>query len=167
MFSRWFKWFSTERRLRLKDEELPSASPPPAAPPCLLSHTLTSVAIVEDNAPLRSIIRRILDTESDLYVIGEASDGLAGRELLRNTHPAVLVTDLVLPGLSGAELIRFAREEFPEIAIVAVSIHAEDPYLRSALDNGAMAFVHKSCLHDHLAEAVRSAVLGKQYLSLP
>ena len=160
-----FKWLSAGRETPPGGEQ-----PPPFAPTALAgrvtSHTLASVAIVEDYLPLRGIIRRILESESDLYVTGEANDGLAGRELLRKTQPTVLVTDLVLPGLSGVELIRFAREHFPEIAIVAVSIRAEDPYVRSALDNGALAFVHKSCLHDHLALAVRSVLIGKQYLRL-
>jgi two-component system, NarL family, invasion response regulator UvrY len=143
---------------------------PPQAPAASResrSHTLTSVVLVEDNARLRSVIRQILQKESDLYIAGDAEDALTGLEVLRKARPDVLVTDLLLPGLSGMELIRLVRDQLPGIAIVAISIHLEDPYVRGAFEKGATAFVHKTCLHEHLAEAIRSALIGKRFLKLP
>ncbi len=123
--------------------------------------------IVEDCAPLRGIIRRILEAEKDLHVIGEAADGQLGCQMLQHVQPNVLVTDLLLPACSGSELIRYARDRFPKIAIVAVSIERDEPYIQSAFENGALGFVHKSHLHEHLAEAVRSVTGGERFLRLP
>lgn len=130
------------------------------------SRKQTSIVLVEDNIQLSVIIKRILEKEFEFNVVAEANDGRIAHDLLVKFQSAVLVIDMELPGLSGIELIGYACEHFPAIAIVAVSIHREDPYVRRALDRGAKAFVHKSCLHDHLAAAVRSALAEKLFIRL-
>lgn len=167
MFSHWFKWLGARNGKAPHRVILPGHAPILEPAPLPDSFTITSVSIVEDYPPLRTMIRRILDTQPDLHVVGEAADGLRGCELLERRQPDVLVTDLLLPAMSGCALIRHTRAHFPEIAIVAVSIERDDPYIQGAFDSGALAFVHKSCLHDHLADAVRSAVIGKKFLRLP
>jgi CheY-like chemotaxis protein len=106
-----------------------------------------TVAVVDDNEDTRLIVRALLRPVKDLMTfVGEAPDGEAGLELVRREHPDVVITDLVMPRLDGAELTRRIRQELPQTKIILMSSYIEDAYRLMASDSGADAFVNKQVL---------------------
>ncbi len=114
---------------------------------------------------MRGHLKRLLTEEVDFSVIAEAGDGNVGLRLVEQLHPDVLVTDLMMPGTPGLQVILQIHRERPETAIVVVTIHAEGPYVKEAFLNGARAFVLKDKLNHELIPAVRTAVAGRSYIS--
>jgi CheY-like chemotaxis protein len=106
-----------------------------------------TVAVVDDNEDTRLIVRALLRPVRDLMTfVGEAPDGEAGLELVRREHPDVVITDLVMPRLDGAELTRRIRQELPQTKIILMSSYIEDAYRLMASESGADAFVNKQVL---------------------
>jgi len=121
----------------------------------------TRVVIVEDHALTREGMKTALIDAFD--VVGEASDGIAGLELIERTAPDVAVIDLGLPGLDGVALTRAVREKKPNVRVVIVTmIDVEDEVL-AALAAGADAYCLKSSPIQTLIDAVRIASEGGAY----
>ena len=92
---------------------------------------------------MRRELRRLLEREVDLEVVGEAVSAEEALTLLQTLKPHLLLVDLSLPGMSGLELIRQLQQERPELRYVVVSGHAGERYRQAALAAGARAFVSK------------------------
>ena len=119
---------------------------------------LTTV-IIDDDLDYRLVIRALLRPLSDaIVVIGEAADGLSGLALVRRERPDIVITDLVMPGLTGVDLTRQIRQELPQIQVILVSSYTEDAYRMMASDSGADAFVSKQVLTSSLGPAIRDLI---------
>jgi DNA-binding NarL/FixJ family response regulator len=81
--------------------------------------------------------------------------------------PDVLVLDLMMPGLSGMEVLRILRERSPRTRIVILSMYSSSAFVAQALQNGAIGYVLKGCTEENLVRAVREAAAGRRYLSPP
>lgn len=115
-----------------------------------------TVVVVDDDADYRMIIRFLLNgTPDGIRLVGEAADGNEGLALVRREEPDVLVTDLVMPGLNGAQLARQVREERPATKIILMSSYTDDAYRMMASDSGADVFIHKSVINSSLVPAIR------------
>jgi DNA-binding NarL/FixJ family response regulator len=123
------------------------------------------ILIADDHQMVRLGLRAMLETEPRCEVVGEASTGDAAVALAAQLRPDVLVTDMVMPGLAGLDVIRQARQAAPGLAVLVYSMHAEERYVREALRAGATAYVLKESPADELVEAVRHAAAGQRYLS--
>ncbi|HTO04394.1 MAG TPA: response regulator transcription factor [Opitutus sp.] len=119
----------------------------------------------DDHLVVRQQLKRLLAKEPGWQVIGEADDGIEAVRLVSALKPDVVVTDLALPGLHGLEVIQRVHRQSSSIRIVVVSIHADEQYVRQALSNGAMAFVSKDEVGQHLLPAIRATLAGKRYPS--
>lgn len=126
---------------------------------------MIKIIIVDDHLVVRQQLKRLLATEPDWQVSGEADDGLKAVRLAAELKPDVVVTDLALPGLHGLEVIVRIHRQSSAIRIVVVSIHADEQYVRQALLNGALGFVGKDELGRHLLPAIRATLVGRRYLS--
>ena len=82
-------------------------------------------------------------------------------------QPDVLVLDLMMPGLSGLEVLRIIRERVPETRVVVLSMHSNKAFVAEALKIGATGYVLKGCTEENLIYAVRDAAAGKRFLSPP
>ena len=109
----------------------------------------------------------MLEGEPDLDVVGEVRDGLEVLPAVERLRPDVLVLDLMMPGLSGLEVLRLARKRYPKLRLVVVSMHANEAYVLEALRNGAAAYVLKGSGASEVREAVRAVLAGRRYLSPP
>ena len=119
---------------------------------------LTTV-IIDDDFDYRLVIRALLRPLSDaIVVIGEAADGATGLALVRRERPDIVITDLVMRGLTGVDLTRQIRQELPEIQVILVSSYTEDAYRMMASDSGADAFVSKQVLTSSLGPAIRDLI---------
>lgn len=123
--------------------------------------------LVEDHEVVRQGLRALLAAEPDFRIVGEAGDGLGAAELVSQLRPDVLVLDLMLPGLSGLEVVREARQRSPETRVVILSMHTNEAYVLSALQAGALAYVLKKAGASELLAAIRAAWAGRRYLSPP
>lgn len=123
-----------------------------------------TVLLVDDHGLVRHGFKRILEDDSDVEVIGEASDGEEAVRLAAKTQPAVVVMDCALPGISGLEATRRILQARPETAILMLSMHSEDTLVRQALDAGARGYVLKSAMDLDLVNAVKRVARGEKVL---
>lgn len=126
---------------------------------------MISIVLADDHRMVRMGFRMILEQQPDFKVVGEASDPQEAMALVAEKDPNVLVTDVSMGGQKNglllAENIRGANRG---CRVVVLTMHAEQEYLRQALERGASAYVLKSSSDEALVKAVRFAVQGKSYI---
>ena len=123
-----------------------------------------TVLLVDDHALVRRGFRRILEDDSEIEVVGEASDGEEAVQLARKEKPEVIVMDCALPGLSGLEATRKILREQPDAAILMLSMHSEDTLVKQALDAGARGYILKNAIDLDLVSAIKRAAHGEKVL---
>ena len=123
------------------------------------------ILIADDHAIVREGALRLLNSQPDMEVVGEAQAGTEVMELARRVKPHVAVLDISMPGLSGLELVPMLRAELPEVQIVLLSVHQKEAFVMQALDLGAQAYVLKTSPTDDLLAAVRAVHRGEYFLS--
>lgn len=124
-----------------------------------------SILLAEDHLLFRQDVRLLLESHPDLQIVGEASSGREAMALAQSLSPDIIVLDLVLPGLSGLEVLNRLRQQSPNVRIVVLSMHAEEVYVRNALQHGVSGYILKEDTFSHLVPALREAAAGRQYLS--
>jgi DNA-binding NarL/FixJ family response regulator len=123
-----------------------------------------SVLLVDDHNLVRRGFRRILEDEPDMVVVGEASDGVKAVELAKKLKPQVIVMDCALPGISGLVAARQILENSPLVAVLMLSMHSEETWVRQAMDAGARGYLLKSAMDLELPVAVRKVAAGETVL---
>ncbi|HEY0132788.1 MAG TPA: response regulator transcription factor, partial [Nannocystis sp.] len=109
-------------------------------------------------------LRRLLEGELDIEVIGEAEDGRAAVRLAIELAPDVVVMDISMPLLDGVEATRQIVEYNPSTRVVALSGHADQEAMAEVLRAGASAYLSKAAAYDELARAIRVAMAEQRYL---
>ena len=122
--------------------------------------------LADDHTLVRSGIRRILESQPGLEVLGEAADGDAALALVRR-HPNadVLVLDLKMPGADGVEVLRAAKALRPLLKVVVLTMHDGREYVARAVKHGADAYLLKDSAVQDLVAAVDAVVAGRSYFS--
>jgi len=123
-----------------------------------------SVLLVDDHSLVRRGFRRMLEDEEDIHVVGEASDGEEAVKLARALKPQVVVMDCALPGISGLQATRKILQFAPETLILMLSMHAEETWVRQAMDAGARGYVLKNAMDLELGPAIRRMMKGETVL---
>ncbi|HUM87658.1 MAG TPA: response regulator transcription factor [Actinomycetota bacterium] len=121
-----------------------------------------SVLLVDDHELIRQGLRRSFERDGDFEVVGEAGSVADAERLLRITRPDVVVLDVRLPDGSGLKLAAGARERYPQLGIVILTMYAGDEQLFAALEAGASAFVPKNAPSDDVVAAARHAATTPQ-----
>ncbi len=127
----------------------------------------TSIVLAEDHLMVRQGLQLLLETEGGFRVVGQTGDGLEAIRLVEQLHPGVLVLDLNLSTLDGLEVMRQLRRRAPATKIIILSMHAGERCVADALRLGAAGYVPKECGVDDLVYAVREALAGRRYVSVP
>ncbi|MEJ2689468.1 MAG: response regulator transcription factor [Deltaproteobacteria bacterium] len=123
------------------------------------------VLVVDDHAIVRQGIRQLLDNREGVRLVGEASDGLAGLEMVKKLKPDTVILDIALPRLNGLDTAQLIREWNPNITIVMLSMHENETYIRRALSLGARGYVLKTAAPREVIDAILMASQGKYYFS--
>jgi DNA-binding NarL/FixJ family response regulator len=121
--------------------------------------------LVDDHAIVRAGLRRIIETEHSPWQIEEASSGFQALGLLRTGAITMAVIDLSMPGMSGLDLIRRIKLEFPEVRILVLSMHAEEQYALRAFSAGASGYLTKDSAATELMIAISKVAAGGAYVS--
>jgi len=120
-----------------------------------------TVLLVDDHSLVRRGFRRMVEDEADMEVVGEAGNGEEAVKLARELHPKVVVMDCALPGLNGLQATRQILEGAPDTSILMLSMHAENTWVRQAIDAGAKGYVLKNALDLELGSAIRKVAAGE------
>lgn len=103
----------------------------------------------------------MLESESDIEVVGEASDGAEALPLVESKMPHVVLIDVIMPGKDGIETTRDIKDAFPNVAVVVLSGHDENQFVFDALKAGASGYLLKTADLDEVVQTVRSAAAGQ------
>jgi DNA-binding NarL/FixJ family response regulator len=125
----------------------------------------TKIVIVEDHKLFREGLKSLLSDKADLEVIGEAGDGLEAIRTVKKCRPDLLLLDLSMPKMNGISVMKEIKNQFPEIKIMALTIHESDQYVLEAFEAGADGYCLKDAGRSELMVAVESVLQGKRYIS--
>ncbi len=123
------------------------------------------VLIVDDHAVMRAGLRLFLMAFDDLSLVGEAASGEKAVDLCVRLQPDVILMDLVMPGLNGADTTRLISERYPHVRIIVLTHFQEAELVQDALQAGAIGYLLKNVSADELAEAIRAAYAGRPTLA--
>jgi DNA-binding NarL/FixJ family response regulator len=124
-----------------------------------------TILLVDDHQILRQGLQSLLNRHPDLKVIGEAGDGRAAVQLARELSPDVVVMDVAMPGLNGIDATRQMVLAHPNTKVIALSMHRDRRFAEEMLRAGAKAYLVKDEAFEELAEAIRTVLSGRVYLS--
>ncbi len=127
--------------------------------------TQRRILIVDDHPIVRQGLKRMIETEADLNVCGEAQSEREARAAIRQLQPDVVIVDLSLDQGDGINLVRDVRAHHPEIALLVLSMHDEAIYAERLLAAGASGYIMKQAAADQLITALRCVPGGETYLS--
>jgi two-component system response regulator NreC len=119
---------------------------------------MIKILLVDEEASIRRGLRMRLNVEADFIVTGETGDGWDALRLVRELQPDVVVTDIQLPGMDGIALTERLHRDFPNCAVIILSLYDEPSNRERAAKAGASAFVSKQKPNGELTEAIRMAV---------
>jgi DNA-binding NarL/FixJ family response regulator len=120
------------------------------------------ILIVDDHPVVRLGIRHLLDSQSDICVVGEAGDGFEALRLAKELHPDVILLDMEMPGMNGNQVVRQMQADGLHLPVLALSAHNDRQYIQEILSNGAAGYLIKEEVPAILTEAIRGVARGEQ-----
>ena len=118
------------------------------------------IVVAEDDTIVRAGVCLLLNTERDIDVVGEAANGQEAIESAESLRPDVLLMDISMPVLNGLEATQIIKDRFPEIEVLALTMHRSDEYFFAMLKAGAAGYVTKGAPTEELIEAIRTVARG-------
>jgi DNA-binding NarL/FixJ family response regulator len=129
--------------------------------------TVISVLIADDHMVVRRGLRAVFEAEPGVSVVGEAANGVEVIEAVQRLQPDVVVLDLMMPGMSGLDVLKALTADSRSTRVVVLSMHASEAYVIEALRHGALGYVVKDAPASELLQAVHHAAAGRQFLGSP
>ena len=123
------------------------------------------ILLVDDHAIIRQGLRSLLEKQPDLEVVAEAADGRKAIDLVRELLPDIVIMDVTMPSLNGIEATRQICSTFPEVKVIALSIHSNRRFIGDMLQAGAAGYILKDSLFEELIRAIKAVTAGDRYLS--
>ena len=124
-----------------------------------------TVLIIDDHAILRMGLASLLNAKSGIEVVGDAANGKAGIQKALKLHPDVVIMDLMMPGMDGAETTRQLLVKIPESKVLILTTFGTSDGITHALEAGAKGAIMKNCDFSELVTAIRTVAKGEEYLS--
>ena len=125
---------------------------------------LLHIFLADDHEVLREGLKRLIDEQPDMEVVGEASNGRSTCQQVKNLRPEVVVMDVSMPDMNGVQATKRIRQECPDVKVMALTAHEDPSYLRQLLQAGASGYVLKRSASKELIHAIRVVAAGQVYL---
>lgn len=122
------------------------------------------ILLADDHAIVRNGLKQIIADSPDMTVVGEAANGAEVLEMVRKLEFDLLLLDMTMPGISGADLIRRLRAEMPAVQILVLSMHNEAQVVSRALKAGASGYVTKDSDQEILLSGIRKVASGSKFI---
>lgn len=122
-----------------------------------------TILLADDHDVVRKGMKMLLEDETDVKVIGEASDGLEAIEKVKLLMPNVVILDLTMPRMTGIEAAKIISEQYPEVKILIFSMHNNREYIISSVENGANGYLLKDTGKEELMRAIKVVSEGRKY----
>lgn len=126
---------------------------------------MINVLLVDDHELVRTGIRRLLTDVKGIKVYAEVDSGEAAIAAVRETRPDVMLMDVSMPGIGGMEATRRLTHSYPDLKVIILTVHTDDPFPGQLLKAGAMGYLSKGCNVDEMIHAIRQVAAGKRYIS--
>ncbi len=123
-----------------------------------------TLILADDHTMVRSGLRMLLETQSDMRIVGEAENGAEAVGLVMSLKPDVVLMDVQMPDMNGIEAAREIKKMMPETAVLALTIYEDDQYFFEMLKAGASGYVPKRAAPDDLVNAIRTVARGDVFL---
>lgn len=120
--------------------------------------------LVDDHAVVRTGLRMLLESQPNLSIIGEADTGSQAIAMAERLQPDIVIMDITLPDISGIEATRLLKQQMPDTAVIALTIHEDEQYFFEMLQAGASAYVPKRAAPEDLIAAIESVHRGEVYI---
>ena len=122
------------------------------------------IVLADDHATVRHGLKLLIDSQTDMAVVGEAADGDGVLQQAEALKPDIVVVDISMPGMNGLVATRALKRMQPELAIVALTRHEDETYLEELLRAGASGYVLKQSAPSEFVRAIRAVAAGGVYL---
>ncbi len=126
---------------------------------------MIDVLIADDHKIFRDGLKSLMESESDIRVIGEAADGKEVVRLLETLEPNVILMDISMGDAGGIVTTQIVREKWPDIRILVLSMHSESSYIIKMLELGASGYMLKDAGKSEMLSAIRTVASGNSYYS--
>jgi len=123
------------------------------------------ILLADDHKITRQGLRSLLEKQPDMEVVAEAEEGRTAVRLVQELVPNVVIMDVSMPDLNGMEATRQIIAEFPNVKIIALSMHSDGLFVTEMLRSGAAGYLLKDCAFEELERAIRTVMDNKTYLS--
>lgn len=123
------------------------------------------ILVVDDHPVFREGVSALVNGESDMSIVAQASNGREAIQQFRTHQPDITLMDLQLPEMNGLDALSAIRGEFPEARIIVLTTYAGDMQVLRAIKAGARGYLLKDTLHKELVDTIRAVHAGKKYIS--
>lgn len=125
----------------------------------------TRIIVADDHHLVRQALVGLLEKQPDFEVIAQAADGEEAVNGARKTIPDVIIMDISMPKLSGLEATRLIKSQYPQIGILALTVHSDNEHVLSILQAGAGGYLTKTASDSEIVQAIRALAAGDTVLS--
>lgn len=125
----------------------------------------TKIAIVDDHQILRAGLKVLLQCIDSIDIVIEASNGKEFLEQLEVNSPDLVIIDINMPVMNGAETVKIARKKFPELKVIVLSMNREEHYFKTMNDLGVDGYIIKESDYEELEHAIETVLKGGKYFS--
>ena len=113
------------------------------------------ILLADDHQIVREGLKEIIDSQKDMFVAAEASDGIAVQKMMQILRPEVVVVDVSMPNMNGMVATKLIKQKYSKTHVIALSMHADLNFVAGMLHAGAMAYLLKDAAADDLIQAIR------------
>jgi len=126
---------------------------------------MIKILIADDHAVVAEGLKHVIEAQNDMQVLAIVGDGREAVRQVEALHPDVVIMDLSMPELNGADATRAILERDPKCRVIVLSMYSEREYVRRALKAGAVGYVVKRSAAKEVVDAIRAVHAGQRYLS--